>query len=214
MDAPLPRRSFDVDGTLLDTSEFIHRAFEYTLRAEGFPPHDRDEIAHLMGRSLLDCYAHLAPAADGARLCDIHRTFQTKNLGLAHCFPETVATLLRLRDAGVRMAAITTRSKRTSLDTLRLNGIDGFFGVILSGEDVLHLKPHPEPLLKALAVLGVAPSEAVMVGDTASDIEAGRNAGTATIGVTCGFHGEGIREARPDFVVGDIGAVTSIVMGE
>ncbi len=83
---------------------------------------------------------------------------------------------------------------------------------MLDGGDVERHKPHPEPVLKALRALGVEAAAAVMVGDAPVDIEAGRSAGTATIGVTYGFHGELIRNSRPDAVVTTPGELRALLL--
>jgi pyrophosphatase PpaX len=106
-----------------------------------------------------------------------------------------------LRVAGLRLAAITTRSRHTSLATLARAGLAGYLDVVLSCEDVTQIKPHPEPLLQALGRVGVAPAAALMVGDPDADILAGRAAGVRTVGVSYGFHGAAIAAHAPDIVI-------------
>jgi len=62
-------------------------------------------------------------------------------------------------------------------------------------------KPHPEPILKALRILGVTAEEAVMVGDTRADIAAGKNAGVRTVAALYGFGGEKLLDHKPDFAI-------------
>ena len=102
------------------------------------------------------------------------------------------------------MAAVTSRSKKTSHQTLKDSGIFDFFETVISVEDTENLKPHPEPLLKALADMGELPQRAVMIGDSHLDIEAGKAAGTKTIRVTYGFHKEKLNDPEPDYLIYDI----------
>jgi pyrophosphatase PpaX len=204
---------FDVDGTLLDTREFIYQAYRHTLQSHGLPVRSLDEIAVIMstGKSLQESYRYFSPTYDIGKLCETHRTFQAENLSLSVPFPNTHKTLKELKDAGVKTAAITTRSKRTSIKTLATSGLADYFDVILSGEDVERPKPHPEALLKVLKQLEIQPEKAVMVGDTEADILAGKSAGTKTIGVSYGFHGFKIAEVNPDFIIDDIADLLPVV---
>jgi pyrophosphatase PpaX len=195
---------FDVDGTLLDTKEFMYQAFEHTFQQHNLPVVNRDQIALLVGSSLESIYEKMAPSVNPHLLCDTHRSFQEMNLHLSVPFPHVETTLAVLQKRGVRLAVVTTRSKRTSVRTLENAGIAQFFEVVVSGEDVAKLKPDPEPLLYALNKLHIASDQSVMVGDTAADVLAGKNAGTRTVAVTYGFGGQTIRQHHPDVVIDDI----------
>ncbi|MEK7450986.1 MAG: HAD-IA family hydrolase [Patescibacteria group bacterium] len=204
---------FDVDGTLLNTKEFIYQAYEHTFKSHNLPSVPREELDGVMGKLLEDCYKHFVPSSqDLMILCETHRTFQTKNLHLSVPFPNTKDTLNKIKKAEIKIAAITSRSQRTSTHNLELAGIKDRIDVVISAEDVTRIKPHPEPLLKALKQLGVKPEKAVMVGDTDADILAGKNAKTKTIGVTYGFHGKRIVESNPDYVVDDIAEIIPIIL--
>jgi pyrophosphatase PpaX len=83
---------------------------------------------------------------------------------------------------------------------------------VVAFEDVVNVKPHPEPVYKALKFLGVGPENTVMAGDSDADILAGKNAGTSTVGVTYGFHGMRIVESGPDFLIDSINEIVPIVL--
>ncbi len=205
---------FDIDGTLLNTKEFIYQAFEYTFKSHSLPEIPRDELAKMIGKPLENIYKHFAPSHDMNSLCEIHRAFQIKNLHLSIPFPNTKNTLNAIKEAGMKIAAITSRSQRTSVHTLELAGIKDKIDVVISMEDGGKHKPDPESLLKALEQLGVKPEKAVMVGDTDVDILAGKNAKTKTIGVTYGFHGKRIVKSNPDYVIDDITKIIPIILAQ
>jgi pyrophosphatase PpaX len=202
---PLDAVLFDVDGTLLDTTEFIYGGFDHTLVAHGHARAERAGYARVMGKPLEECYAELAPGCDPALLVETHRTWQAGNLHLSIPYPGAAAILATLREAGLRLAAITSRSRRTSVHTLEQAGLAGYLDLILSFEDVSAIKPDPAPLLLALDRLGVPPAAALMVGDTDADILAGRAAGVRTVGVTYGFHGADILAHTPDVTIDTLG---------
>jgi pyrophosphatase PpaX len=202
---------FDIDGTLLDTFDFIYGAYEHAFRVHGIPPLSHDEIAHLMGGPLTEVYAMMAPGLDANALAETHRQFQENNLHLAKLFPDTVKVLSALAEQGFKLAAITTRSIRTSVLSLEQNGIAGYFDLVLSAEDVTRHKPDPEPLFKALDTLNIEAVNAVMVGDTAADIMAGKNAGTATVAALYGFGADRLRALQPDYAIRELKELLEIV---
>lgn len=196
---------FDVDGTLLDTKEFIIQATEHALRTLGYPAVERSVIAGNVGKSFPDYYLNLSGSKkDIEKLIDTHRAFQLLNFNLVKLFPHTLQTLQSLKQKGYKLAVITTRSKLTSIQTLKNAGIFDLFDIVISGEDAEGIKPDPAPLFKALEIMGEIPERAVMIGDSHLDIEAGINTGTKTVRVKYGFHTDRLDEPSPDFFVDDI----------
>lgn len=194
----------DLDGTLIDSREFIYRAFEHTLSFHGFSVLDRVKMAPYIGRPILGIYQEIAPGCDVETLFDTHAGFQQQNMHLLKPFPDTAEVLGKLRQLGIKLGVVTSRLKNTS-EVLTAVGLSGVFDVTITGNDITHQKPHPESITKALDVLGVTPTKAWVVGDADVDILAGKNAGVLkTVGVTYGFGGENIRDAKPDYVIDDI----------
>jgi len=200
---PITTVLLDVDGTLLDTREFILQAFEHSIAHHGLAYPGRDHMAAQVGLPLEQIYATLHADLEPA-LVESHRSFQEENQHLAVAFPGTAEVLTQLRERGLRLAAVTSRSRRTSVRSLEVTGLFGLFDAIVSAEDAPALKPDPAPLRQALAVLGAGTAGAVMVGDTAADILAGRALGIRTVGVTYGFGGRSVLEHSPDAVIEEI----------
>src|SRR5947209_1190792 len=86
---------FDVDGTLLDTREFIYQAYKHTLQAHGLSAISLDEIVRVMnmGKSLQESYHYFSLLDDLSELYETHRSFQTQHLSLVVPFPNTQETL-------------------------------------------------------------------------------------------------------------------------
>jgi pyrophosphatase PpaX len=194
----------DVDGTLLDTREFILAAFEHTLACAGLPLPGRVDLAMLVGPPLESIYAGLAGDARAPALVEEHRSFQERNLALAGPFAGAAATLEALRSRGLRLGAVTSRSRRTSLASLDAAGLLPLLGVVVSAEDAVALKPDPRHLQAALDALGADGVGVAMVGDTPADIAGGRNIGALTVAALYGFHGAAVLDAKPDRTIGDI----------
>lgn len=202
---------FDMDGTLLDTKEYIFRAFEYTLERHGVQGVSRADLEALQGQSLEECYQLLAPGYEFLPLQASHREFQHDNMDLVKPFPNTLETLRALRRAGMRLGVVSTRAK-TAYDSLHQSGIFDLLDAVVTGDDAVAFKPHPEGILKALAAIGAGAEEAMMVGDTHADVMAGRNAETVAVGVTYGFTPRpAMLELAPDYVIDDIREVRSLL---
>ena len=196
---------FDIDGTVLDTSEFIIQATEHALAELGYLVPERSVIRKNVGKAFPDYYFSLTGShKDTEKLIGIHREFQYSNFHLAKLFPNALNVLKALKQKGYKMAAVTTRSKKTSIQTLVDNNIFELFNVVISNEDATELKPHTAPLLKALEYLNGAPNKAIMIGDSHLDIEAGKNAGTKTIRAVYGFHKDNLNNPQPDFIIDNI----------
>lgn len=201
---------FDIDGTLLDTHELVLRSFEHTLTTHQIPPLTREELMKVIGPGAKIVYAEIAPNHDSQILFDTHRKFQAENTHLSKPFTKTVSTLQELKKRNIKMSAITTRSSMSSVKTLKEAGIFHFFDTVLSFEDVKRPKPHPEGLLTALSYMKIKPENAAMVGDTEIDIQAGRAAGTKTVGITTGMRGKNIAAGNPDFVINNIAELLTL----
>ncbi len=203
---------FDVDGTLVDSREFVLGAMEHALRTHQLPVPARVALAATIGPPLEECYRKFVPDADLRALCEAHRAWQRERLKLVVPFPHTLATLETLRSFHVRLAAVTSRSRVSSLGSLDGAGLSGLLEVTISAEDAPRTKPDPDPLLLALERLGVNAAEAVMIGDTLADIQAGKAAGMKTIAALYGFAGPSLQSAPADYFIRDIAEVVPLVM--
>jgi len=101
-----------------------------------------------------------------------------------------------------RLAVVTTRARAQAYELLERAGLGRFFSVVVTRQDVLRMKPHPEPVLKAARQLGVPSTACVMVGDTPMDVKAARRAGAIAVAVLTGFGSrEELARSRPDMML-------------
>lgn len=203
---------FDVDGTLVDSREFVLGAMEHALRTHHLPVPPRSTLAATIGPPLDECYRQIVPQANIPALRDTHRAWQRERIHLVVPFPNARRTLETLRTAGVRLAAVTSRSRVSSLGSLDGAGLAALLEVVISAEDAPRPKPAPDPVWLALERLNVAASSAVMIGDTVADIEAGRAAGTRTIAALYGFAGPALQTAPADYFIRDVAEVVPVVL--
>jgi len=185
---------FDWDGTLLDSREVLlaawHAATDEVL-GRRFPTSAEEEalVFTLAGTQL---FPHVA--GDDARAQRLAAAFQSAyetTSERVRPFPGVVEMLTELGAAGVGVGVVTSKSRRRFDADVQRIGVQGLIDVAVCQEDTEAHKPDPAPVRHALALLGVAPDRAVMIGDTPVDIAAGAAAGTTVVGVAWGAAAEG-----------------------
>lgn len=194
---------FDIDGTILDTLDFVFSAVKYTLRKYKYRI-SKKILTEAAGRPLLEYYQFILPSEDHEKLANTHRDFQKDKHTMNKPFPNVKKVLQKLKKAKIKIAGVSNRSRESLIKSLQTAGIYEFFDVIVAVEDVERPKPHKDHPLKALESLGIDKGLSIMVGDAENDILAGKNAGIETVGVTYGWIGEEIKKSKPDFVIDKI----------
>lgn len=193
---------FDLDGTLLDSIELILESFHHTSRV-----HLKREFsdAHWLagiGTPLRDQLGAIAKSTEERdAMLDTYRDYNLEHHdAMAKPYPGVVEVVKTLHARGATLALVTSKMSRGALRGLQLLGLEEELPVRVCADDVVNGKPHPEPVLKALAALGASAEGAVLIGDSAHDIEAGRAAGVATAAVTWGpFSRETLETVGPDY---------------
>lgn len=185
---------FDVDGTLIDSQEFIVAAMERAFGSTEQPLPSRAEVLGVVGLSLQEAIARLAPGQDAAALAARYKEAfialraQTGGEAMAPLYPGARAVIEALHAQPEILLGVATGKARRGLDhAFAAHDLDRFF-VTRQTADHHPSKPHPAMIEAALAETGVAPRRAAMVGDTTYDIEMARTAGVLPIGVAWGYH--------------------------
>ncbi len=185
-----PALLFDLDGTLVDSGDDLAAAVNHVLDQDGLPAVDREQVLQMLGDGapvLVErAYAHHGTARPHDALERFRGHYRAHCLDATRPYPGVMAMQRRL--APERAVAVATNKPtafaRQIVDGL---GLDPLVDVVVGPESAGSPKPSPGMLLAALETLGHTPGEAVMIGDSPSDIEAGRRAGTATIAVLWGY---------------------------
>jgi pyrophosphatase PpaX len=202
-----PALLFDLDGTLVDSIELILGAARYAFADfDGHRPTD-DEWRAGIGRPLHVVLREYAPDdATVERLFGRYRAYQMEHHDrLVRPYDGIVDTLCSLSGAGHPIAIVTSKSDWMAQKALVHVGLDALMPVLVGSDSCVNHKPHPEPVQRALALLGVQPANALFVGDSPHDIESGRAAGVTTVAVTWGaFRREELEAAGADLVIGRI----------
>ena len=187
---------FDVDGTLVDSQADIVGSMAAAFTAEGLATPSRAEILTIVGLSLPQAMAVLAPDSDAQAQARLVAAYKDSYASLrrangAHSsplYPGIAAMLERLGAQQDMLLAVATGKSRRGLDALmEVHGLRDHF-ISLQCADDHPSKPHPSMLHQAMWDAGVEAAQAVMIGDTSFDLDMARAAGMAGIGVTWGYH--------------------------
>ena len=117
-----------------------------------------------------------------------------------------------IRDRGYRLGCVTNKASQFTLPLLRDLGVHDEFEIIVAGDTLPQKKPDPTPLLYAAEQLGIKPENALMVGDSQSDVKAARAAGFQIVCMSYGYnHGEDIRNYNPDAVIDTLTEIRPIL---
>jgi pyrophosphatase PpaX len=168
---------FDLDGTLFDSEHMDLRAMSRLFRADIGLDTDEEEIATYMGIASRDVLEQLAPDRV-EELLAVWLDYQAELRAETRLFPGIPDILHSLSQSGLRLGVVTGQNRSELEATRRHIEIDGLIEVWICADDAPFAKPHPAPVRLALDALGCLPAQAVMIGDTRFDMEAGRNAGT------------------------------------
>jgi phosphoglycolate phosphatase len=204
----------DFDGTLADTQPIIIASIQATLRELHLPERTDAECRSIIGLPLRECFTTLCGVDnDRAEHCaDVYRRiFDELNTdGTVRLFPHVLETLEALHGQGLQLAICSSRGRPTLEKFVHDFQLEHYVGMVVSANDVERHKPHPEPVQKILAALGVAPADAVVVGDASYDILMGRAAGCRTVGVTYGNQSaDELGAAGADWLIDDFAALIS-----
>jgi pyrophosphatase PpaX len=169
----------DFDGTLTPSLTLWLEAFQYALAQLGRTVPDATIIQRFYYRPYDETAAEF-DLGSGAEFERHVKDGLTKTLATAELFPGALEMLSAARELKMAVALVTSSPRPQVMSGLRNMGIEDAFDVIVTGDEVRHFKPHPEPVFKALHLLDRAPDECLFVGDYTTDVLAGHAAGVHT----------------------------------
>lgn len=184
---------FDWDGTLVDSQNQIVQAMQGAIDDAGLPGVADNDIARLIGLSLVEAISRLYPSQPQTaqkylleryshNFVEISKHSQGNNY-----FPNVESTLEQLSDAGHVLAVATGKSRRGLERVFGHDDIADFFTTTRTADETLS-KPDPKMLLEILSETGESVDNAVMIGDTTYDMQMARSINMPRIGVSYGVH--------------------------
>src|SRR3712207_863675 len=115
-------------------------------------------------------------------------------------YPGVLEAIREIKAAGIQTGLVTSKNRQGAIKGLTLVGLEALMDVLVCADEITNPKPHPEPVQKAVALLGADPETTVYVGDSIHDMRSGRAAGVKTAAVLWGPFGRThLQSAEPDF---------------
>ncbi|NRA23238.1 MAG: phosphoglycolate phosphatase [Oleispira sp.] len=205
---------FDLDGTLIDSVPDLAAAVDFMLQRIGKAPAGEVKVSRWIGNGVSALVKRaLADSDNGDALHQVtypneledeeyssaYSIFEfayaqrlTQATGL---YDGVLSVLTDLNAAEIKLGLITNKPRCFTLPLLRALNIQHFFRDVICGDDLEHKKPHPLPVVTALDNLNVCAEQALMVGDSISDVKSAAAAGVKTVAVTYGYnHGVAITD--------------------
>jgi pyrophosphatase PpaX len=190
---------FDIDGTLTSTNQLIFDSFNFIAKKfldrtftneeiiELFGPTERQIIEKLFGEN------HIEVSED-------YYKFYRDNHSMADIYPGLKEILIELKNHNYPVGIFTGKGRGSSMITLTKLGVDKYFDLIVTGDDVENQKPSPEGILKFVNKFQLNPERVLMIGDSVSDVKAARDAGVKIASVLWDSYGiEEVKTLKSDY---------------
>ncbi|MEW6049545.1 MAG: HAD family hydrolase [Candidatus Zixiibacteriota bacterium] len=203
---------FDLDGTLIDSSDGVVEAVNFALRQLGEAERSPDEIKPYIGYPLHKMFADFTDAPPD----ELYRQFQVRAaltiVASAVPLDGVESVLLELHRRGYRIAVATTKVRAHVDGILAKLGWTRFFEATVAGNEVPRFKPDPGAFLLALERLNARATQALVIGDTENDILAARAIPIRIAAVLSPYGGhDKVRALRPDYVIATLGELPNIL---
>jgi phosphoglycolate phosphatase len=199
----------DLDGTIVDAFETIHRAYVHTLPLFGRPAPTIDQVRRAVGGGLENAMRHFLPEELIAEAVKVHIAYtDTILLEDVKLMPGTLELLRSQHGAGVRFAVFTNKRGDHARLVCEHLGVSPFLSGIFGAKDTPWIKPQPEFAAHVLRQLGARRETTMLIGDSPFDVKAAHAGGFACWCVATGTHtDEQLRTAGAEAVFPDLGAV-------
>ena len=210
---------FDIDGTLTNSDPLHLLAFQEILSASGFnggAPIDEEFFrTRISGRHNPEIAADLFPDWSEAARVQMYETKEARFRELAAAaltpMPGLHEFLAWTTAQGLRRVAVTNAPGANARMMLAGLTLEPFFEALVLGEECARAKPHPDPYLRGLEILGLGPRDAIAIEDSPSGLRAAVAAGIPTIGITSTQSAEALLEAGACAVVADFHELLALV---
>lgn len=209
---------FDLDGTLIDSSQDIAISTNAMLRHMGRPEIDQKTVNSYVGNGvgmLVRRALAVEPSAPEFEIAQDYfiKYYRRHSLEHTRLYPGIRDVLAELQSSGYKMAVLTNKPARISTDILGALQVTDYFFQVIGGDTLSAKKPDPIGIETLLKESGVDLNDALMIGDSDVDIQTARNAGIKACGVLWGLKPASLELVKPDFTAADAGALLAQISG-
>lgn len=204
---PFQAAIFDLDGTLVDSLRDLAETANSVLAESGYPPHPMDAYRYFVGDGVNALVRRMLPASaneEQCRRCQDHFIASyARNWRINSCpYPGIRDMLLGLKNNGLKIAVLSNKPHDFTKDFVKYFFPDQCFEAVFGQRPEVARKPSPQGAIEIAALMRLAPSHCLYIGDTAIDMQTGKSAGMFTIGVLWGFRDRReLEEHHADLIV-------------
>lgn len=195
---------FDLDGTLIEGTVPIVSGFQNTFKYFAKPIPSEQSIKSLIGHPVPDMLQQMG--VKDKDILEYRARYTVEYRKLAHLtilLPNAKEAILEASKIA-KLGIVTTKSSIGSTKLLETLGVGKYFDIIIGAEDVNHLKPHAEPVLKALKYFNIKPNKNCwMIGDTSLDLRSAFSAGISSAGVLTGYESKSNLKQYSKYIFAD-----------
>ena len=203
---------FDLDGTLIDSTEAILESFSVAFKSFNKLVPDSEKIKSLIGYPLDVMFVRLGIEETQADMFvqEYKRHYRKISCQKTILLPGA-KDAIKKAFGFARLGIVTTKTGRYSRKLLEHLNLMQYFEVLIGREDVINPKPHPEPILKALKCMNVKDENCWMIGDTLLDVQSAKSANITPIALTCGYGKKEELSDSCEYIVEDVLSAIEII---
>jgi len=215
---------FDLDGTLVDTAPDLMRAHNHVMEKFGYPTKSTEEIRNLvgqgagamLGRSIWGQakkeFGKVEDQKIKKQMIDAFLDYYGKNIINESTLINGVKEFLKwCKEKNISMAVCTNKQEHLAIDLLKKIGIYDYFEYVAGSNTFDYCKPDPRHLTNVVEILGGEIKKSIMIGDSETDANAGKNAGIPVILLEDGYTEKNTTEIYHNHLIKDFIGIEKII---
>jgi phosphoglycolate phosphatase len=215
---------FDLDGTLVDTAPDLMRAHNHVMKKFGYPTKSTEEIRNLvgqgagamLGRSIWGQakkeFGKVQNEKIKKEMIDAFVDYYGKNIINESTLINGVKKFLKwCKEKNISMAVCTNKQEHLAIDLLKKIGIYDYFEYVAGSNTFDYCKPDPRHLTNVIEILGGEIKRSIMIGDSETDANAGKNAGIPVVLLEDGYTEKNTTEIYHNHLIKDFIGIEEII---
>lgn len=211
---------FDLDGTLVNTAPELAFAINQMLAELGLPTLSQQQIEAYIGEGAQALIKRSVTAGKSTEVDEalfqraqaLFFEHYANNVTKSKPYPGVPEVLTVLKNKGLKLACVTNKPEKFTLPLLQASGLMDFFEIVVSGDTLAKKKPDPIQLQHICAKFNVMETEAMLVGDSVTDVKAAHAAGCYIVTVPYGYNqGRPVDDSQVDASIDNLSELPGLL---